>query len=60
VLLEEAWVGSLAGALDRFAALRIDHDGVCRHAETFSRARHVTAMRGVLDDVLAAPAGTRW
>src|SRR5205085_1676657 len=42
VLFEEPSAGALERAIGRFAALRIDHDGIRRHAGQFSRERHVT------------------
>jgi glycosyltransferase involved in cell wall biosynthesis len=60
VLFPEPTVDALSGALQRVSALQCDRDRIRRHAEQFSRARHVTAMRGVIDEVMSAPAGTRW
>jgi glycosyltransferase involved in cell wall biosynthesis len=51
---------SLAGALERLASMPFDHDRIRQHAERFARDRHVAAMRTVIDEVLAAPGGTRW
>jgi hypothetical protein len=60
VLFGEPTPAALADALGRVAALRVDRGAIRRHAEQFSRERHMTAMRGVIDEVLAAPAGTTW
>ena len=60
VLFPEPTVDSLAAALDRARAIRFNSDHLRRHAEQFSRARHVEQMKAVIDDTLAAPPGTRW
>ncbi len=60
VLFAEPAAAALAAALDRVAAMPIDRDRVRRHAEQFSRDRHVAAMRAVIDEVVAAPTGTKW
>ena len=51
---------ALATALDRLAAMRFDPARIRRHAEQFSRERHVEQLRQVIDDTTRAPAGTRW
>ena len=60
ILFREASGDALADALDRVAALSIDRDRLRQHAQRFSRDRHVAAMRTVIDEVLAAPVGTKW
>ena len=60
VLFAEPTGESLAAALERVATMEIDRVRVRQHAERFSRERHVAGMRGVIDDVVAAPPGTRW
>jgi glycosyltransferase involved in cell wall biosynthesis len=60
VLYPEATTDSLAAALQRVRVTRFDGDGIRRHAEQFSRARHVDALKMVIADTLAAPAGSRW
>jgi glycosyltransferase involved in cell wall biosynthesis len=51
---------ALAGALQRVTSLRIDADRIRRHAERFSRDRHVAHIREVVAETTAAPVGTRW
>jgi glycosyltransferase involved in cell wall biosynthesis len=60
VLFEDPTAESMAGALERVARLRFDACRLHRHAGQFSRERHVQALGSVIDDTLAAPAGTRW
>jgi glycosyltransferase involved in cell wall biosynthesis len=60
VLFAEPAADALAGALTRLDAMTFDAARIRAHAETFSRARHTAAMREAIDDVLSAPAGTRW
>jgi glycosyltransferase involved in cell wall biosynthesis len=60
VLAAAPTVESLAAALERTSTLVFDPDRIRRHARQFSRARHLERMRGVIDDTLNAPAGTRW
>jgi glycosyltransferase involved in cell wall biosynthesis len=60
VLFTELTARSLAGALERVAAARIDENRLRHHAEQFSRERHAQQMRDVIADTIAAPAGTRW
>jgi glycosyltransferase involved in cell wall biosynthesis len=60
MLFGEPTVEACAAAIGRVAQLDVDRDGIRRHAEQFSRERHVAALRGVIHEVLAAPAGTRW
>jgi glycosyltransferase involved in cell wall biosynthesis len=60
VLFQELTDASLAAALDRVSALRFDEERLHAHAEQFSRERHEQRMRDVIDETLAAPAGTVW
>ena len=60
VLFEEPDVAALAAALDRVARTRFDAAAVARSAARFSRERHLESMRAVIDETIAAPAGTRW
>jgi glycosyltransferase involved in cell wall biosynthesis len=60
VLFSEPTVDRLAAALERVSALPLGRDRLRRHAETFSRDRHVAAMRQAIDEVVSAPPGTRW
>ena len=60
VLFAAPDVDALAAALDRVARVRFDGAVIARSAERFSRERHVQRMREVIDDTIAAPAGTRW
>jgi len=60
VLFETPTAGAMAGALERLSTLTFDVDRLRRHAEQFSRERHVQHMRAVIDETMAAPAGTRW
>jgi len=60
VLFGEASVEALAEALERTARTTFDRARIREHAEHFSRERHVDAMRAVIGETIAAPAGTRW
>jgi glycosyltransferase involved in cell wall biosynthesis len=60
VLFAEPRADSLAAALERVAAGRFDPVRIRTHAERFSRERHVEQMRAVIEETIAAPAGTRW
>ena len=60
VLFQEPTVDSLAAALERARDMQFDPVQLRRHAEHFSRERHVQQMRAAIDETLAAPAGTRW
>jgi glycosyltransferase involved in cell wall biosynthesis len=53
-------VDALAAALGRVARLDFDRGRIRAHAEQFSRDRHEHAMRAVIDETIAAPAGARW
>jgi aminotransferase len=56
----EAAVERLAAGLQRVTTVTFDAARIRRHAEQFSRQRHVQQMRALIDETLAAPAGTRW
>jgi glycosyltransferase involved in cell wall biosynthesis len=60
VLFPELTPASLARALDRVAAMRVERARLRQHAEQFSRERHVREMRELVAETAAAPAGTRW
>ena len=60
VLFEDTTVESLAAGLKRAAAIEWDTARIRRHAERFSRTRFVTEMHHIVEDTLAAPAGSRW
>ena len=60
VLFAEPEVAALAAALDRVARMRFDAAAIARSAARFSRERHLERMRAVIDETIAAPAGTRW
>jgi glycosyltransferase involved in cell wall biosynthesis len=60
VLFDQLAADSLAAALQRVAALRVDGDRVRAHAERFSRERHIAEMRQTIAETIAAPAGTTW
>ena len=60
VLFSELMAPSLAAALERLAAVRFDAGRLRRHAERFSRSRYLEEMRAVIDETVAAPAGSRW
>ncbi|HEY6361995.1 MAG TPA: glycosyltransferase, partial [Vicinamibacterales bacterium] len=60
VLFDEATAGSLAAALERVTRMTFDSAAIRRHAEQFSRDRHLQQMRALIDDTMSAPAGSRW
>jgi glycosyltransferase involved in cell wall biosynthesis len=60
VLFAEPTAASMAPALERAARTAFDQARLRCHATQFSRERHVSGLRAVIDDTLAAPAGTRW
>jgi glycosyltransferase involved in cell wall biosynthesis len=60
VLFEELSVESLAAALDRARGMQFNRSLLRLHAERFSHERYVAEMRAVIDETMAAPAGTRW
>jgi glycosyltransferase involved in cell wall biosynthesis len=60
VLFAEASVPSLAAALERARAIPFNRSALRAHAEQFARERYDQQMRTVIENTLAAPAGTRW
>jgi glycosyltransferase involved in cell wall biosynthesis len=60
VLFETPTIDAMAAALQRVSAITFDAGRLRSHAEQFSRQRHVQHMRAVIDETMAAPAGTRW
>jgi glycosyltransferase involved in cell wall biosynthesis len=60
VLFAEPDAGSLAEALERVARQQFDSARISQHTQRFSRDRHAQRMREVIDETIAAPAGTRW
>jgi glycosyltransferase involved in cell wall biosynthesis len=60
LLFAEANAESLADALKRMDTMSFDPARIRANAERFSRDRHAAAMRGTIDETLAAPMDTRW
>jgi glycosyltransferase involved in cell wall biosynthesis len=60
VLVAEPTAESLGEGLRRVGSLSFDSSRIRASAERFSKDRHATAMRAVIEDTLAAPVGTRW
>jgi glycosyltransferase involved in cell wall biosynthesis len=60
VLFAEPTADAMAAALERTSGMTFDSDRIRRHAEQFSRERHVQQMRAVIAETSAAPAGSRW
>lgn len=60
VLVDRPDAGALAAALERAASMTFDTARIRRHAERFSRDRHLQQMRAIIDETMAAPPGTRW
>jgi glycosyltransferase involved in cell wall biosynthesis len=60
VLFAEPTADAMAAALERTIGMTFDSDRIRRHAEQFSRERHVQQMRAVIAETSAAPAGSRW
>ncbi len=57
----EPSAASLAGAIDRLSRSTFDSGRIRRHAESFSRERHVARLRAVIDETLSTAAGDgRW
>jgi glycosyltransferase involved in cell wall biosynthesis len=59
-LFSDGTAEAMAGALERVTTLPINRDRMRERAERFSRERHVAGMRAVIDEVIAAPTGTKW
>jgi glycosyltransferase involved in cell wall biosynthesis len=60
VLFAQSSIASLTAALERVRASPFDRSRLRRHATQFARDRHIEQLRAVIDETLAAPAGTRW
>ncbi len=60
VLFDEPTPAAMAAAIARVRQIHFDPLRLHAHAEGFSRERHRARMRDVIDDTLAAPAGTTW
>ena len=60
VLFAEPTASSLAGALEQVGRHAFDAAALQAHAARFSHARHVAALRAVVEETLSSPAGTRW
>jgi glycosyltransferase involved in cell wall biosynthesis len=60
VFFQEPTAASLAAALERVAAMRVDEPRLRQHAERFSRERYAQEMREMIEETAAAPAGSRW
>jgi glycosyltransferase involved in cell wall biosynthesis len=60
VLFEESTAGAMAAALERAARVPFDPCRLRRHAEQFSRGRHVQALRSLIDETVTAPGTARW
>ena len=57
----EASAPALAGAFERLSRMTLDSARIRRHAEAFSRERHIRELRDVIDETVGAPAGGgRW
>ena len=60
VLFADSTPTSMAAALARVRQIAFDPGRLARHAQAFSRERHVQRMRALIADTLAAPGGTTW
>lgn len=60
VLFDAPEPGALAAALERAARARFDPARIRAGAQRFARERHLQRMREVIEETIAAPAGTRW
>lgn len=60
VLFAEPTVDAMARALQQAGRLTFDRARIRAHAERFSRDRHLTRMRAVIEETRTAPHGTRW
>jgi glycosyltransferase involved in cell wall biosynthesis len=60
VLFGELSVSSLASALQRTQTISFDRSVLRDHAEQFARERYTRQVRALIEETLAAPAGTRW
>jgi glycosyltransferase involved in cell wall biosynthesis len=60
VFFGEPTADAMAGALDRVARMHVDGGNLRHNAERFSRSNHVSHLRAVIDETIAAPPGTTW
>jgi glycosyltransferase involved in cell wall biosynthesis len=60
ILFEAMTPAAMAEALEQVASLPVDGDRLRANALRFSRERHDERMREVIEETLAAPAGTTW
>jgi glycosyltransferase involved in cell wall biosynthesis len=60
VYFHEPTPAALAAALERVTTLTVDEARLRANAERFSRDQHMEQMRALIDETVAAPAGTRW
>jgi glycosyltransferase involved in cell wall biosynthesis len=60
VLFAEPSVPALTAALERARTITFPRSALRLHAERFARERYTQQMHEVIEDTLAAPAGTRW
>jgi glycosyltransferase involved in cell wall biosynthesis len=60
VHVPEATPEAFAAGFDRVARMTVDSARIRRHAEQFSRDRYVRGLQTAIDEMMAAPAGTRW
>jgi glycosyltransferase involved in cell wall biosynthesis len=60
VFFAEPTVEALAAALERVGQMTFDAARIRAHAERFARDRFAEQMRAVIDETIAAPAGSRW
>jgi glycosyltransferase involved in cell wall biosynthesis len=60
ILFEALTPDAMARALEQVASLPVDGDRLRANALRFSREHHDQRMREVIEDTLAAPAGTTW
>lgn len=60
VLVADTTVEAFAAGLDRASRRRFDPVRARANAERFSRERHGAHLAAVIEETLAAPAGTRW
>jgi glycosyltransferase involved in cell wall biosynthesis len=60
LLFDEPTPESLAGAIERLNGHAFPPERLRAHAETFSRQRHLDALKAVVDTTVAETPGTRW
>ena len=60
-LFHEPTAASLAEAFSRISQMTFDSGQIRRHAETYSRDRHMAQLRDVIDETISAPVrAARW